>query len=107
MNKELTAYSLSGYDCLRYYEREKQAHLNENDSRYGDVLVRMKRVKSGYEIKLKIKWIGIHWKPKFSWKYNKYFHWLFFMVWINTDYKDVVDCVVLDHLSEFKKQEKL
>ena len=105
MNKELTAYSISGYECLRYYERDKQAHLNPNDSRYGDVLVKMKRVKSGFEIKLKIKWINIYWKPVFSWKYNKYFHFLFFMLWFDFSYSDIIDCVISDYLSSYAQAE--
>jgi hypothetical protein len=103
MNKEMTACSISGYECLRYYERDKEAHLNPKDSRYGDVLVKMKRVKSGIQIKLKLKWMNIYWKPRFSWEYNKYFHWLFFMLWFGFTYSDVIDSVVSDHLSDFNK----
>jgi len=105
MNKEMTAYSISGYECLRYYERDKEAHLNPKDSRYGDVLVKMKRVKSGIEIKLKLKWMNIYWKPHFSWRYNKYFHWLFLMLWFDFTYTDVIDCVVSDHLADSNKAE--
>ena len=104
INRELNAYSLSGYECLRYYEKDREAHLNPKDSRYGDVLVKMKRVKSGFEFRLKISWLFFDWKPKLSWKYSKYFHWLFFMFWFEFTFLDIVDSVISDHLSETLKQ---
>lgn len=102
MNKDLDAYSMQGFDCPEYYDRDKDAHLNKNDTRYGDVLVKTKRVKIGFGIKVKIfyrkHW---YWKPYFSWKYNKYLHWLFFMIWYENEYDDVIDKVQKDHLTEF------
>jgi hypothetical protein len=49
--------------------------------------------------------MNIYWKPYFSWKYNKYFHWLFFMIWLDFTYSDVIDCVVSDHLADSNKTE--
>gem|GEM_PF-6451371 len=101
MNRDLTAYSLSGFHCEKWYEENKSYYLNPESNYYGQVLVRMKRVKVGFSIKVKLfyrnQW---YWKPHFSWKFSKYFHWLFFMLWVDSEYDDVPDVIVSDHLKE-------
>ena len=101
MNKDLTAYSSSGWDCPKRYEEDKLAHLNDRDARYGDVLVLLKRVKVGYDIKIRFYFRSHwYWKPIFS-KYGGYFHWLNIMIWANATYDDIKDKVEKDHLTEF------
>ena len=102
MNKELNAYSLEGVQCLDYYERNKEYHINPKYASYGDVLVQTKRVCCGISLKFKLffrnHW---YWKPHFHWKYGTYyFHWLFFMIWFDKEYREVFDKVIKDHLSE-------
>ena len=103
-NKELTGISLSGPYAYSAYQDEKQGHLNPNDTRYGAKLVRRKRIKNGIEFKFKIFWrLHWYWKPSFYWKYGtRYFHWLFFMAWINFSYEEVIDKVIQDDLNNFK-----
>lgn len=102
MNRKLNAYSLEGMSCINYYEQNKEYHINPKYVSYGDVLVQTKRVVCGFSLKLKFffrnHW---YWKPHYYWKYDiHYFHWLFFMIWIDKEYKDVFDKVIKDHLSE-------
>jgi hypothetical protein len=102
MNRELTAYSLEGWECLRYYESNKDLHLNPKMTCYGDVLVQTKRVVSGISLKFKFffknHW---YWKPSFHWKYgNYYFHFLFFMFWFDFEYVEKFDKIIKDHVAE-------
>jgi hypothetical protein len=92
----------SGWDAGNVYEGYRKAHLNPKSCKYGAVLMSTKRVFTGWEFKLKIffrsHW---YWKPEFRWKYGqRYFHWLFFMTWIEPCYNTVMDKVVKDHLNE-------
>jgi len=100
-NKNLNGFSLSGWDCQRYYKEAKEAHLNKNDARYGDKLVKMKRIKTGVNLRLKF-YFRYHWywKPHYSFKFNTYFHWLFFMIWVDAEYDDIIDKVEKDDLAE-------
>lgn len=99
-DSKLDGYSLSGYSCIEAYERDKKSHVNKQDSRYGDVLVRMKRQHSGFSFRVKLyfrnQW---NWKPILSVRFSKYFHWLFFYIWIENEYVDIIDEVVKDHLN--------
>lgn len=101
MNKELNATSLEGVQCLDYYERNKKYHINPKHASYGAVLVESKRVFSGVSLKFKLffrkHW---YWEPHFQWKYGTYyFHWLFFMVWFDKEYRKSHK-IIKDHLSE-------
>ena len=104
MNKELNAWSLEGESCIRYYEQNKDMHLNPKYTCYGDVLVQTKRVFSGITFKLRFYFKNHwHWKPSFHWKYGTYyFHWLFFMSWFEREYVDKFDKIIKDHLAESK-----
>lgn len=102
MDREMSRCS---YYCVRYsdaygvYEACKEFVINPRSSRFGDVLVKMKRGRIGVEftLHLKKKWI---WRPRCEIKYAKYFHWLFFMFWIDWVYDWVLDEVVVDFLKE-------
>ena len=102
MNRELTAYSLKGFNCPSYYENNKYLYTDPKYVCYGDVLVETERVCVGFEIRLKLffrnHW---YWKPRFYWKYgDRYFHWLFFMFWINKEYGEVNPKIIKDHLKD-------
>ncbi|UZS00242.1 hypothetical protein [Chondrinema litorale] len=102
MNPELNAYHFGGPRAPEWYEEKKEWILNPNSRIYGYKLVKMKRVRSGFEIKLKIfykaQW---YWKPHIQFnKFNRYFHWLFFMLWFEFEYRDIIDKIEKDHLKE-------
>jgi hypothetical protein len=105
MNRELTGYSLAGNYCPRYYEDNKQMHLNEKYTTYGDVLVQTKRVFSGINLKFRFYFKNHwYWKPSFHWKYgSNYFHWLFFMFWFEREYAEQFDKIIKDHLSDSQR----
>ena len=102
MNRDLSAYSLDGFHCIDEYNRNKDYYLNPKSVCYGDVLVETKPVLSGISFKCKLYFRNHwYWKPYFRWKYgNYYFHWLFFMLWFDKEYVDVVDKIIKDHLAE-------
>jgi hypothetical protein len=101
-NSDLTAYSLEGWMCPDSYERDKKYHLKEGSTHYGDKLVRMKRVLSGITFRWAFYWKNyFELKPQFHWRYGvRYFHWFCFMLWIENNYVDEIDCVIKDHLAE-------
>lgn len=104
-SKDLSGYKLEGWTCLESYERDKKWHLDPNSLCYGDKLVSLKRVKSGISIRWTFYWRRhFYWKPQFSWKYSRYFHWLWFMLWIEDVYCDEIDKIVADHLEESRQQ---
>lgn len=106
MNRDLTAYGLQGQDCIDYYNRNKDLHLNPQLVCYGDVLVKTKDVFSGISFRLKLYFRNHwYWKPSYHWKHGYYyFHWLFFMIWFDKEYIEVFDKIIKDHLSDFLKQ---
>ena len=103
-DKEQTGiFQSGGTDLLHTYERNKKYHLMPGSVKYGAVLIRTKRVKVGFEVKVKLfyrdHW---YWKPEFYWRYGmRYFYWLFFMIWLDGEYHDVPDGVVMDHLADY------
>ena len=106
MDREQTAYSLDGWNCPDYYERNKDKHIDKKYNSYGDVLVETDRVKSGIGIKVNVFWRNQwYWIPIFS-KYGKYFHWLFFMIWVDYEYRESNPRVIADHLGEILNHQK-
>ena len=104
MNRELDAYSLEGWDCIKSYEENKELYINPKYYLYGSVLVQTKRVLSGFSLKFKIYFKNHwYWKPYYHWKYGTYyFHWLFLMSWFEPEYVDKFDKIIKDYLSESK-----
>ena len=112
MNRELTAYSHGPtleYNVRKIYEEEKHQRwcTSPKSYLYGSVLVKMKRIKSGFSIKVEINWN--HWDRKWGWcccpttrgwKYNHCFRWLLLWIWFNWEHEWEVDKVVKDHLGE-------
>lgn len=93
----------SDHYAVGYYERDRLHHLNPKSALYGSKLVKMKRQKSGICIQWRFYWRNhFYSKPVFRWKsYAKYFHWLWFMVWVEYQYVDVIDHIEKDHLKEW------
>lgn len=101
MNRDMDAYSLKGFDCVRYYEEKRKYHIDEKYNSYGDVLVRMKNVKSGIEINFKINWRGyVYWKPALKFKHEFRFNFLIFSIDAKMRYRDIPHYVESDHLGE-------
>jgi hypothetical protein len=101
VDKQREGIFYSGWDAERVYDGYQKHHLNEKSMKYGAVLMSTRRIFTGWEFKLKIlfrsQW---YWKPEFKWRYgNRYFHWLFFMWWVEPCYNTVMDKVVKDHLN--------
>lgn len=102
-NKELKSYFLEGMDCFERYASMKQGVLNPDSHYYGAKLCSTKRVKVAYTIKFSFYFRNqFYWKPVYSLKYSQYFHWLFFMIWLESEYDEVIDEVLVDYL-EIKK----
>jgi hypothetical protein len=105
MNKALTAYS-HGPSWEKYvvedYDKLKHSIINPKHWMYGSKLVKMKRIKIGIELKCRLLWKASswRWKPSLDWRYNRSFHWLFFMCWCSFEFADVPDKVIKDHLAE-------
>jgi hypothetical protein len=100
MNRELTGYSLSGFDCPQVYERNKKYHISKKYNSYGDVLVKTQKILSGFQLKLSIFYRNHwYWKPFYHLKHRiYYFHWLFFMFWIDREYTESKPEIIKDHL---------
>jgi len=100
-NKEMDAFFTQGIYCKKEYEQMKQSILNPNSTYYGAKLVILKRIKIGFSIKVKILYRNhFYWKPHFSFKYSKFFHWLFFMIWFENEFDEVKDYVLKDYLRD-------
>lgn len=103
MNKELTGISSSGgFEVIRIYNDNKKYHIDQKYISYGDILVQTKRCFSGVNIELQLffrnQW---NWKPLSHWKYgDRYFHWLFFKLFIRKEYVEKIDKIIKDHLKE-------
>jgi hypothetical protein len=106
MDKELEGNFYSGWDAEKLYDSYQTAHLNPKSSKYGAVLCTTKRIHYGWTIKIRISFkypYSFYWKwrPAFKWKWGeRYFHWLFFNIWLEKEYTTVLDKVIKDHLSD-------
>lgn len=104
MSRDLKGVALRGdYNyVLSWYESHKKYVLMEGSISYGEVMVKMKRVKVGFSIKLRIntEWWKYHKLPKIEWRFNKLFSWLIFFVHFESEYTDRFDRIVKDHLRE-------
>lgn len=103
MNKDKDSFRLESEDFSYiedYYENHKKFHISDWSSCYGDVLVKLKRVKSGISFRLSIHWLRWDWMPSFELRHSKNFHWLCFSLFLNFSYSHVFDRVIRDHLQE-------
>ncbi len=92
-------YSPAGSrEGLWWYHEKRDLILSPGSSLYGAVLVSRKRIMVGVSLKLKLRWRMWYWRPRWNWRYGKWFHWLFLMLWLDPEYEDVPDKVVMDHL---------
>jgi hypothetical protein len=100
-DREKEGIFYSGHDAEQVYDSYWRFHVNPKSSKYGAVLCSTKRIVTGFELKMKFffrsHW---YWKPEFRWRYGiHYFHWLFFMVWLDKCYTTKIDKVIKNHLS--------
>ena len=105
-NQDLTIVVSNSYDSAEKYERLKEKHLNPNNIRYGDKLVRLRRVTSGISIKIKIIFRSkfTFWKPEIEYRFGELkIVWLRFYLNIHRTFTDRVAEVIRDHLEESKK----
>lgn len=104
MSRDLKGTVLSGdyTHVSNWYEYHKKYVLMKGSISYGDVMVKMKRVKCGFSIKFTVDttWWKYHLLPKIEWRFNKLFLWLIFLVRFEFKYTEKVDKIVKDHLKE-------
>jgi hypothetical protein len=102
MSREKNGYFLGptrDYDIPKYYERDKEYHIQEGSVLYGAVLVETKPVVIGFHINIEIEWWFIKYrkKPKF---YRGKFEWLFLILTFSKNYHEQYLKTVRDHLGE-------
>jgi hypothetical protein len=103
MNREHTAYSMTGYDSRDFYERHEKMHSNPGAMYYGYQLVETKRVRTGFDLKVSFFTRYPHWKPELDLKYNKVVRWLWFQIRFEFDYSEDFDHVVKDWAAQKKE----
>lgn len=112
MNYAIMSVNLDSYYLTRmsyreaeqWYEEHRESIVEEpSKSNYsGARLVKMKRVKSGCRVDLKLWTKGMEWSPRWEWRYSKYLCWLFFRIGFEFNYSDVVDKVIKDFYEEIR-----
>ena len=102
MSKDMKSFSHSGLDAPDVYDRIKKFILSPESPLYGSKLCRYKEQKSGWGVNVRLfyrnQW---HWKPYIDLGHRlTYITWLFFIINITTEYKEVLDKVVKDWVKE-------
>lgn len=104
MNPELTSYYHSpdySRQVESYYDSIQQYVTKDGSYIHRAVLVRMKKVRSGFELKLRFGGCRFRWKPESEWIFAKSFKWLGFCLTYSTTYRDGVDKIIKDHYADY------
>jgi len=102
-SRDLKRISHCGASATRErYDELRAAILNPDSWLYGSVLVTLRRRLEGINVRVRVEWRRPYWRPRgeVRWIFTPQLHWLWFHVWLDGEYRNVVDTIIRDHLSE-------